>query len=237
MTKQQILLAEQPAIDLIEPIRNLGAGITELDLAENKLGSKSTEEIIQVLAAIPDRITSLNLSCNGFGEKSIDEIIQILSAIPKTVKHLDFGGNFFDELEKGALARILAAVPHTVTSLSLVGNTFPQDGMELAQAFACLGPNLLTLDLYFTALARFSTEHLRPLKNSLPYVQTIYLEYDEMVTMGPEKVRILNEAFPNAEEIIVLDGTAASAAPDVIGRTNSLKKLGFKVNVPSLVNQ
>ncbi|MFW2572544.1 hypothetical protein, partial [Legionella sp. 29fVS95] len=41
----------------------------------------------------------------------------------------------------------------------------------------------------------------------------------------------------NAEEIIVLDGTAASAAPDVIGRTNSLKKLGFKVNVPSLVNQ
>ncbi|WP_026069560.1 hypothetical protein [Legionella tunisiensis] len=109
--------------------------------------------------------------------------------------------------------------------------------MELAQAFASLGPNLLTLDLYFTELAKLSTDHLKQLKNSLPYLQTIYLEYDEMAKMGPEKVRILNEAFPSAEEIIVLDSTTATAAPDVIGRANLLKKLGFKVNVPSLVNQ
>ncbi|WP_026069558.1 hypothetical protein [Legionella tunisiensis] len=126
-------------------------------------------------------------------------------------------------MAQGNLQQVFAAIPKTVTSLSLIGNTFLQSGEELAEAFAALGPDLLTLDLYFTELSELPLETLTLLDNSLPY---LYLEYDEMVKMGPEKVRTLNDAFPNIENII-LTGSPCDTT-NLFAKINLLRTLGFR---------
>lgn len=229
---------QQSAIDLIALIKNLAPEITTLDLSEKDLGLKETEEILSVLTAIPAHVTSLNLSCNYFGEKNIDEIIKILTALPKTVTNLDLGGNFYNKPEKETQEKIFAAIPSHVRSLSLVKHNFGEDGQDLAKAFMAFSPNLSDLDLFFTGLDTLSLENLKHLKNSLPYLQVVCLSHTEILRMGPERVGALQDIFPNIKEIILLNDQAEPIATHtLLERTNLLKKLGFKVNVPSLVNQ
>ncbi|MGL6083388.1 MAG: hypothetical protein ACRC4N_13380, partial [Gammaproteobacteria bacterium] len=68
--------------------------------------------------------------------------------------------------------------------LTLVKHNFGIDGKDLAEAFMALGPNLATLDLFFTDLDKLSLENLKQIKNSYP-------------------VRIAGELFFNASELIL----------------------------------
>ncbi|OCH99107.1 hypothetical protein A8135_09385 [Legionella jamestowniensis] len=172
--------------------------------------------------------------------KSSDELVQILSAIPDTVINLSLRGNLLHNRKNGFLAVVLAAIPKGVRFLDLSLHNFSEmNANELAQGFAALPPNVTSLNLGLTNLERLSVDSLRQLKNSLPHIRTIYLGYNEISAMSPAQRCALKEIFPNVKQIIFLDskGKEELAGRDLRTNANLARGLEFNTKVPSLADQ
>lgn len=199
--------------DLVLVIRNLkNSGITHLNLSGNKLGQHSAlKKILEVLS--DSGITHLDLSDNVLGLKSEADLISILSVLKHSgITNLDLSKNGLAQKTGLELINIFGALSESgITHLNLNGNGFERTPeTELVTIFKAIPPNILTVS--FT---------LRDLQK-----------------MSPEQRQAIQQRFPNAEQIVIIDDEDNNRILDadkIKTDAHIYRRLGFNFTPPSLL--
>ncbi|HAU1184346.1 TPA: hypothetical protein JBI17_16685 [Legionella pneumophila] len=177
----------------------------------------------------------MSLSWNGLNSKSDAELAQAFAAIPASVTSLDLSWNGLNRINSSWLA----AIPVSVTSLDLRANLLGlKSYIELTHVFSSIPNHVVSLNLYLNYLQRLSLENLLLLKDSLKYLQTVYLGYDTVKNMSKEERQALGSVFPNIQKIILIDKNGKEIHPSQsITIANLIRELSGKADAPSLLNQ
>ncbi|WP_131783989.1 hypothetical protein [Legionella gresilensis] len=210
--------------DLVEALSKLHPGIETLDFNLSSLGLRmSTRELMQVFAAIPKHVTTLSLANNKLGTKTSEELAQILKAIPNHVMSLDLSNNDLragqiikafpnhiktlnlssnclgDSLD---LKELIQLLPNSITSLDLSYNNLGKSLYGIGVLLACIPSNINTLDISgnnFTLTANemefvleFLPNHVRNLKGFINVVSKRGLELAQVISTMPEQLTSLD---------------------------------------------
>ncbi|WP_131783961.1 hypothetical protein [Legionella gresilensis] len=194
-----------PIEELVQMIKAIPKNIVKLDLSGNELNELSSEELAQLVKALPDHIGSLNLARNNFYKVAAAELAHIFSSISKRVTSLNLSSNGLGVPVVKDLPLILSAIPPGVTHLNLSNNELDQICNHLDQAFRALPKHVSSLNLVGNHLDSFSIKVLEKIANSLPYIKTIKLNYEEIQKMSFEQRKALKSVFNNVEKVIWSD--------------------------------
>ncbi len=125
-------------IKLPKNMQSISFGTTKLDLS-NALGNKTTDEIIEILHAIPEDIIALDLSGLELGMRNPAELIQILKAIPSWVTSVNLSKNKLNLFTKDELILILDAFHANLAFLDLeLNNLGKKSATDLSGILAIL---------------------------------------------------------------------------------------------------
>lgn len=195
------------------------------------LNYETAEELVITFTLIPPGVIYLNLAGNNLGEKTGNELAIAFLGIPTSVTCLNLcvnnlGGN-------AQLATVFAAIPQSIKLLSLSHNNLHnQSSHDLATAFKTISTNVTELDLSCNELNKFSLNDIEQLKDSLPYLQTVYLSHEEVKQMSSEQYDALKAMFPRIENVILLD---PDGSIDFDIQAELARKLGGKTELSSPV--
>lgn len=134
--------------------------VNVLDLRGNYLGWKAGVTLAKIFAALQNTpVTTLCLAKNQLGTKTCEEWLTMLKALPPNIKKLDLSENGLGALSTNDLVQIFQVLPSSVKSVRLCRNNFEnKSAEELIRIIKAFPPSLLHIDLRNTGLARFSNE-------------------------------------------------------------------------------
>ncbi|HAU1320192.1 TPA: hypothetical protein F8R96_04470 [Legionella pneumophila] len=166
-------------------------------------------------------------------------LVQEFTTIPHGVTSLDLSWNNLDSISTVELMRAFANIPASVTSLDLRRNDLGyKSADELVHAFSSIPKHVVSLNLCLNYLHELSLENLVLLKDSLKYLQTVYLGYETVKNMSKEERQALGSVFPNVQKIILIDMSGKEIHPSYsITNSNLIRELSGKADAPSLLNQ
>lgn len=224
-------------------------------------------QFLAVIVAIPAHITDVVYSHPDFYNMSLEHAIQLVQTFPHALSKLTFLSCnlarmndlalflpsllFFSQLkslslmwnalgERRDLNAVMAAIPENIEHLSFDGCSLLMlpshislfiDGLKKTPSW------IKSLDLRGNSLKYLSLEQLKELENALPYLESIYLTSVDIP--GVEEQRCaLRKIFPNIRRVVVDENYETLIAEmSLMEQTNTAIKYGFKVEVPSLLNQ
>jgi hypothetical protein len=119
--------------------------LKSLSLTHNNLWKLNGNALALSFAKVNENISSLNLASNDLGSKTSNEIIQLLSVI-RTVSTLNLSFNKLNKLPCNELSLVIASVPPSVRKLILNGNDLCGKPIaEITQVLASIPPTVISL--------------------------------------------------------------------------------------------
>ena len=184
--------------DIIAELRALSIEYTELQFAYAIFWSKTREEFLAILTAIPPHVTSLDLF-DSLSKKTGEELASIFNAIPPHVTSLHLRGNGLGFRKVSDLERAFKAVHKNLTSLDLGRNNFnDNDGLRsLKVIFEAITPHVTSLDLSENDLAKMLFNRIYGVLPIIPIsVTSLNLSYNDFHYISADKLEGLLAKIP-----------------------------------------
>lgn len=160
-------LGRLPAADLAQALSKLPSSIKVLNLDNNYLGGRTTEELELILKSC--HAATLKLSTNNLGNHKLN-----FKDLSPKVRCLDLSVNNFYGLPADSLVSILSSIPLSVTELSLDGNNiyrYAREGSngpdELPSILAAIPAGVTSLDLSNNCLFEMLNDKFQVIMSSL----------------------------------------------------------------------
>ena len=159
-----------------EAINTIPAGVTNLDLGENDLGSLTVADLVAIFASIPKSVRSLDLYKNRLGSLQVDDLVTVFRNFPQGITSLGLALN-------AGLEEALSSIPDGVTHLDLRSNLLGNRGLlvKLDKLLSGIPMSVSRLDLSYNFLNRMLVDNLVSALSAIPAgVKSLYLGYNNL---------------------------------------------------------
>lgn len=161
----------------------------------------------------------------------------MMLAIDSDYSILDLSNQALSERSGKELAALFASIPAHIDTLSLSNNQLHQmDPQELAQAFLAIPETVKTLNLSRNHFF-YLNFNIAPLKNTLPFVQTLYIRQGEDISDEKNLLfcQQFGKIFPSLQAVVLTTlQNEWAAIGDARASANLSRALGLVSEVPSL---
>jgi hypothetical protein len=179
---------------------------TSLRFGRDVLRNKTSDELIELFASIPEHITDLNLSSNDL--VNVDGLERAIAAIPSTVKAIDLSSNGLARREqRERVTRAITALPRTISDVDLSQNGLGQLSTSQARDFfQHLPETIKSLHLKLDNLGQ-KKAHLAPFLKTLPaHLSAVDLSANGLGAMNADHFIEALKALPQGVKLLDLRG-------------------------------
>ncbi|HAT8623608.1 TPA: hypothetical protein JA993_15965 [Legionella pneumophila] len=216
-------------------LNSIPQNITEFNLSWCLFSSDCDSILDKIISKIPPQIIKLSLRSNQLGIKNPKQLGEALQKIPSNVIILDLSSNL---LSNNELFFLLKNIPPNIIHLDLSLNLLGDD--TSLSSLKNIPPTIKKLNLCLNGWddSSFAALSREELKGCFDYLDTIYLNYDELVDRSPATIESIKHTFYNIPNIILVDRLGHEMGGDSpLDRANIVRKLGLNTPVPTLLHQ
>ncbi|MCP0913473.1 MULTISPECIES: leucine-rich repeat domain-containing protein [Legionella] len=113
------LVTRLSGTELNHTLVNSGEQIRKVYLADNELGYMDNPELITGLKGLKPLVQELSLNNNKFYQKTSEEMQEVMAALPEGIQHIDLMDNKFETKDTLELETILLAAPNSVHTIRI----------------------------------------------------------------------------------------------------------------------
>lgn len=161
------ILRNKTSDELIELFASIPQHITDLNISSNELVNVNGLE--RAIAAIPSTVRAIDLSSNGLERpEQRERVKRAIAALPRTISDVDLSQNGLGRFSIPDARDFFQHLPETIKSLHLKQDNLGQKGAHLATFLKTLPAHLSAIDLSTNGLGQMNADHFIKALKALP---------------------------------------------------------------------